>query len=144
MSGLRDHLQAIYDQHGRLTPALVRDVARPPSHPLHSQVFDKDIGEAAEAYYLDRAHQLIASVKLVFVEPTEDSPGKEVRAWLAVRGEGPNEFVYEPAEKVREDPLTRAIVLRDMERDWKALHLRYSEFVEFVEMVRSDLDAKAS
>ncbi len=49
---LRDHFQAIYDQHGQLTPALVVQVARPKDHPLHDRVFDKPTKEAAEMWLI--------------------------------------------------------------------------------------------
>lgn len=33
----------------------------------------------------------------------------------------------------------RALVLRDMERDWKQLRSRYETFAEFTEMIRKDI-----
>lgn len=134
---LRDEMQAIYNQHGRLTPALVVETARPKNHPLHSKVFDRPKGEAAEAWYKHRAHELIQSVKIVYREATEEQSEKKVRAFHAVRSESGVE--YRPAEEIAEDPFARQLVLRDMEREWKQLLARYEHFEEFLEMVKGDV-----
>ncbi len=144
MSDLRSELQAVYDQHGKLTPELVVEVARAKKHPLHALVFDRPLAEAAEAYYRDRAHELIRSVKVVYREATDTAPEGTGRAWLAVRSEGPNEYVYEPAEKVATDDFTRRLVLRDMEREWRQLYFRYQGFAEFVALVTGDLEAEVA
>lgn len=133
---LRDHLQALYDRHGQLTPALVVDEARDPAHPLHNR-FEWDDSKAGEAWRRSQAQELIRSVKVVYREATETERGKSVRAFHAIRRE--NGHVYEPVEKVVEDPFTKKLLLADMEREWKALHRRYQEFQEFAEMVRRDL-----
>lgn len=135
---LRDEMQAIYDQHGRLTPALVVETARPKTHPLHSRVFDRPKNEAAEAWYKHRAHELIQSVKIVYREATEEQPERMVRAFHAVRGESGVE--YRPAEDIADDPFARQLVLRDMEREWKQLLARYEHFEEFLGMVRADVE----
>lgn len=137
---LRDELQAIYDQHGELTPELVVETARPRSHPLHGSVFDRPVREAAEAYYRDRAHGLIQKVRIVYRDPEDDEP-RSVRAWQAVQR--PEGYRYEPAEKVAMDPEAREIVLRDMAREWRTLKARYEDFAEFAEMVQGDLAGAA-
>lgn len=132
---LRTELQTIYDDHGRLTPSLVVDVARPKNHPLHNR-FEWDNRVAGELWRQEQASALIRSVKVVYRKP--DSEQKlEVRAFHAIAG--PDGHGYEPNEKVVNDPLLRAIVLRDMEREWKQMKARYSDFEEFYELVRSDL-----
>jgi hypothetical protein len=138
---LRDELQAIYDQHGRLTPELVVQVARPRGHPLHDRVFDRAPKQAAEAWYRHRAHELIRSVRVVYRDADEAGPERSVRAYHAVpTPAGP---VYEPAEMVALDPFQRQLLLRQMERDWKALRARYGMFAEFAELVAGDLAAAA-
>lgn len=134
---LRDELQAIYDQHGQLTPDLVVQVARPEDHPLHTQVFDREPNEAAEAWYRERAHDLIQSVKVVYRKATDDRPEGAVRAWHAVRAEAG--YVYEPVDRVVQDEFTRQLVLRDMEREWRQMLARYEQFEEFLEMVAADV-----
>lgn len=134
---LRDQMQAVYDQHGRLTPTLVVDTARDPSHPLHSR-FEWDDSVAGEAWRRHQAHELIRSVKVTYAEADDTSPEKKVRAFHAVRTEAGH--VYEPAEKVAADPFLSQLVLRDMEREWQQLKRRYQEFEEFWRMVRQDAD----
>lgn len=136
---LREHLQAIYDEHGQLTPELVVQVARPRSHPLHGRVFDRPKGEAAEAWYRHRAHMLIRKATVVYRDADENDEEHNVRAFHAVRGTDRN-YTYEPAEKVAADPFLTALVLRDMEREWKTLRRRYGRFQEFVDLVRGDLE----
>lgn len=138
---LRDHLQAVYDKHGQLTPSLVVQEAKKKTHPLHGR-FTWDDTEAAEKWRESQAQELIRSVKIVYREATEKDEARSVRAFHAVRG--PNGHVYEPVEKVVEDDFTRKLVLADMEREWKALFRRYEHFGEFVEMVRRDVGDEAA
>ena len=65
---LRAHLQDLYDTHGELTPAIVLEAARPKNHPLHGYVFDRAPKQAAEAYYLGRAHDLLQRARVVYRE----------------------------------------------------------------------------
>lgn len=140
---LRDHLQAIYDQHGRLTPVLVMEAARPEDHPLHASVFDRPIGEAAEAWYLDRAHELIRRLKIVYREAENGEPAREVRAFHAIRGNGETEYAYEPIERITIDPMMRRMLVRDAEREWKTLKAKYEHLREFMAIVASDLTKAA-
>lgn len=136
---LRDHLQAVYDKHGELTPELVVQTARRKNHPLHPWVFDKPAEEAAEAYYRERAHALIQSVQVVYKEADENGPAKRVRQWHAVRRE--TGYGYEPLEKIVPDEFTRKIVLQNMEREWRSLFAKYETFTEFLQMVKADVAA---
>ena len=137
MTDLRAYLEQIYSQYGRLTPDLVVDVARPKDHPLHAVVFNKSVKEAAEQYYLDQAKELIRSVRIKYTTP--DGGVRDMRAFHAIRATTADEFVYEPAEKIAEDPILTAILLRDMEREWRQMLERFGRFKEFVEMVRGSL-----
>jgi hypothetical protein len=139
---LRDHLQAIYEQHGKLTPAVVLEEARSVEHPLHDR-FEWDDDVAAEKWRKRQARELIRSVRIVYKEATDTDPGKSIRAFHAVRGTD-DESVYEPAEVIAEDPLLRAMLLRDAEREWKQLLRRYKDIAEFVDMVRTDIEQQLS
>lgn len=141
MSGLREQLETIYTTNGKLTPRLVVEAARPKSSPLHSTIFDRPVKDAAEAYYLERARELIGTFRVVYREATETEAPGTVRQWHAVRSEGADEYVYEPVEKVVHDPFTRQLVLRDMERQWQQLYQRYSMFEEFSRLILNDLEA---
>lgn len=134
---LRDQLAAIHQQRGYLTPALVVDEARPADHPLHDR-FEWDNSIAGEAYRQGQAHELIRSVRVTYKLADENNEKKTTRSWQSVRTE--RGYVYEPVEKVVEDPLLRRIVLAEMERDWQALKRRYQNFAEFAAMVREDLE----
>lgn len=135
---LRDHLQAIYDEHGCLTADLVVETARPEDHPLHGLVFDRPSEEAAEAWYRDRAHRLIQRVKITYRKSEESEP-QRIRAFHAMRS--PTGYTYEPAEKVAEDPLMRQVLIREMERDWRAFKARYEHFEEFSELLEGEVEA---
>lgn len=133
---LRDQLQAVYDRRGQLTPAVVVDEARDEAHPLHSR-FEWDDSVAGEQWRRSQAQELIRSVKVVYREATDNEEARTVRAFHAVRGE--DGHVYEPVEKVVEDPFTKRLVMADMEREWKALKRRYEHFSEFSSLVLQDL-----
>lgn len=132
---LTSHLQAIHDENGRLTPALIVEAATPKNHPLHNR-FDWDNREAGHKWRLEQASQLIRIAKTVYHKPDSEQR-LEIRSFHAVAT--PDGNVYEPTEKVIADPLLRAMVLRDMERDWKQLKARYSDFEEFYQLIQSDL-----
>lgn len=134
--GLREQLQGVYDQHGKLTPDLVVDVAREPSHPLHHR-FEWDDAVAGEAWRREQAHRLIQKVKVVYREADESGPARSIRAFHPIRKE--DGHVFEPVEKVLQDPFMRQLRMRDMEREWTTLRRKYEEFEEFSEMVRRDL-----
>lgn len=132
---LRSLLQAIYDQHGKLTPELVREEARPKDSPLHSRL-EWDDAVAGEAYRLEQAHRLIQSVRVVYRPPAEGVEERSVRAFHAVRLQGG--YSYEPIDRVAADPFLSRLVLADMEREWRELRRRYEHFEEFWELVRRD------
>lgn len=138
---LREELQRIYDKHGKLTPELVVKTARKPAHPLHTHVFDRDVPEAAEAWYKQRAHQLITSVKVVYKEADETGPERSVRAFHAIQVE--EGYTYEPIERIATDDFSKRLLLTSMEREWKQLFDRYKEFEEFLGLVRTDLEMAA-
>lgn len=136
MTDLRGELQAIYDEHKRLTPSLVVDAARDEAHPLHAR-FEWDNAIAGEKYRLDQARDLIRSVRVVYREADEREAARTVRAYHAVRDE--QGTAYQPAEAIAESPFLSKLLMQDMEREWKALLRRFGQFGEFLEMVRGDL-----
>jgi hypothetical protein len=146
MSDLREHLQAIYEQRGRLTPDDVVLAARNPEHPLHNR-FEWDDNAAAVAWRHSQAQELIRSVKVTYV----DRAGVEqrTRAFVAVRqpltdADGEPEinggYRYLPAETVAKDELLARQALAEMEREWKTLRRKYDQFAEFWRLVRSEAD----
>lgn len=139
MASLRAELQAIYNEHGRLTPAILVNEARSEDHPLHSRLeWDNEI--AGEKYRLVQAGELIRSVKVKYAE-TKDGD-KSVREWVSVTGrESDPEASYMPTGEAVSDELTRQIILRDMEREWKAFKRRYEHMREFAELIRKESSA---
>lgn len=137
-TNLRDVLQGVYDQHGRLTPALVVDIARDPEHPLHNR-FEWNDAAAGEAWRRQQAHELIRSVRVTY--KPENKAQDSVRAFHAVRQE--DGINYVPAEEVAQDPFMAQLVLNDMQREWLALKRRWEAFAEFWAMVRDDVEDAA-
>jgi hypothetical protein len=132
---LRDELQAIYDTRGKLTPEIVVEEARPKGSPLHTRVFDKDESEAAEAYYRNRAHEIIQSVKITYTSTTGEP--QSIRAFHSVRQD--NGHVFEPLDVIVKDEVKLKLVLADMKREWSQLKGRYDSFSEFWKMVSEDI-----
>lgn len=140
MSGVRDHLEAIREKHGYLTPNLVVEEATPKAHPLHGR-FEWDNRLAGAAWRREQAHQLIRSVRVAYL--TDERP-KNVRAYLAVPRPDSLRPSYEPTETVMADEFTRRIVLTQMEREWRTLQARYGDLVEFADLVRASVAEPAA
>jgi hypothetical protein len=128
---LRDHLLAIKQKRGELTPKIVLEEARSVSHPLHHR-FDWDKDVAAEKWLLHQAHRLIMEVEITYIK--NDGTPSRVRAFHAIR-QNNNSYVYESTDELRADPVSREVILREMERDWLQLKERYEAFEEFWELV---------
>jgi hypothetical protein len=142
---LRDQLQAIYDEHGQLTPLLVLDEARPEDHPLHSR-FEWDDSAAAESWRREQAHRLIRSVRVVYREASATERARDIRAFHALRAQDNDNggFAYETAEAIAADPFKTKLLLQQMEREWQALRRRYAEFEEFWRLVNEARDESAA
>jgi hypothetical protein len=138
MTDLRAELDRIYSEHGRLTADLVVAAARPKRHPLHKMVFDRSVDEAAEAWYREKARDLIRSVRVVYKDEDKTGPERSVRKFHAVRDE--TGWHYETIEKIGADPFLTRLLLATAEREWRELLKRYSHLEEFIALVRSDLD----
>lgn len=131
MGNIRDHLQSIWDTNKILTPRLVVDTARPKSHPLHSH-FEWDDSIAGEKYREHQASELIRSVRISYKNGNDTE--QEIRYFVSIKeSEG---YAYHPAEVVAADEKLTAIVLREMEREWKQLHARYNHFQEFTDLIQ--------
>jgi len=137
-TNLRDHLQAIRDEHGTLTPALVVDLARDPEHPLHSR-FEWDDSVAAEKWRLEQAGQLLR----VTYKPIPGKP-RDLRAFSAVKGEDTPTSEYMPTEEVLANPFTRELLLKQLKRDWQTFKRRYDHMAEFAAFITAQLQDEAS
>lgn len=137
MANLRDQLLGIRAQHGRLTPEIVVDEARPEEHPLHAR-FEWNDTVAAEQWRREQASELIRSVKIRYVDSSAKTG--EVRAFVAVRGESPAAD-YQPTEEALSDPFTAKLLLAEFEREWRAFKARYEHMAEFAEVILRDVAA---
>lgn len=134
----REHLQAIRDEHGTLTPALVVDVARDPEHALHSR-FEWDDSIAAEKWRIEQAGQLL---RITF-RPNPDKP-VDLRAFTAIKGEDSPTSDYMPTEEVAANPFMAELMLRQMKRDWQTFKRRYDHMAGFVAYVQEELKGESA
>jgi hypothetical protein len=137
MSSLRTILQGIYENEGRLTPALVVDEARPVKSELH-HCFEWDDTVAGERWRLEQAAELIRSVKVIRATKDDVAPG--VRSWMVDR-EKPAPRSYEPVEDLLSDPLQRKLLLASFKRDWASFQARYQRLQEFATTIQASLAA---
>lgn len=139
---LREQLQSIYDQHGKLTPSVVVAEASDPEHPLHAK-FEWDDSVAGQKYRERQAAGLIRSVRVVYAEASDSQPERSVRAYHSTLDDEDHKPVYRPLEEIAANPLAREMLLREMRRDILALKRRYEGVSEFLGMVHKEL-GKAS
>lgn len=135
---LVEQLQAIREEHGQLTPVLLVDLARDPEHPLHAR-FEWDDSLAAEKWRLEQAGQLLR----VTFRPDPSKP-RDLRAFVAVRGEATPKADYVPTTEALADDFTRELLLRQMKRDAEMFNRRWKDMAEYADVVRSMMSADAS
>lgn len=132
MSAVDDTLAGIEAEHGFVTAALLVDVARPKSHPLHSR-FVWDGKEAIEALNLRIAQGLIRRVRVTY--PAADGTSRPAPGWLAVTRPVGERARYEPVDRVLADPIMAEVVLRQAEREFRAMWNRYRHLSEFRDLL---------
>ena len=132
MGGLREALTGIYQAHGKLTPLIVLDEARPEDHELHDE-FEWDDEVAGEKYRLGQARELIRSVRVTYREGTETEGPRTYRAWSSLPAEDGR--AYLPTEEAIEDPFQRKLLVQEMRRELRAVQEKYGHLQEFVEVV---------
>lgn len=139
---IREALSAVYETHGSLTTDLVIAEAKANRSEAGKSLHDRlewDDTVAGEQFRHVQAAALIRSVKVVYAEATEMEAARSVRGFHVIRG--PQGNVYEPLERVANDEFTSQLLLREMQREWRAMHRRWAHFEEFIRMIREDLDA---
>lgn len=133
---LRDALDEVRKDYGRLTGENCVAAWSDPSHPCHTRL-EWDDTVAGHAYRVLQANEIIRRVTVKYGPTRRNGQPRLVRAFVSLPdSEG---RAYLPAEEVALDPQLRAIALRDMEREWKQLKARYAHFAEFAAMVLRDL-----
>ncbi|HZO69368.1 MAG TPA: hypothetical protein VFB74_30620 [Kribbellaceae bacterium] len=132
MSGLREALLAIRDEHGELHPELVVDVAKAEDHPLHSR-FEWNDELAGAKYRRIQAHRLIRVAQLPLTYADHPTGPSHIRAFVAVpRADNPQPD-YQPTEEAMAHEFTRKLVLQEMERAIAALQRKYGHLSEFAD-----------
>jgi len=96
---VHDHLIALHQTHGTLTPELVVADAKLPDSPLH-ELFEWDTSKAAQSHWHDVARALIRNVRVVVV-----NEGRTLQAPYFVRDPSlPNKVQgYTTVTKLRND-----------------------------------------
>lgn len=117
---VREVLEGIYYERGRLTPVDVVEVARDADHPLHGR-FTWDDGEAADKWREAEASHLIRTTK-VSVQIVQDGKPRmvSVRAFPSITGED-----YMPLDIVMERPDYESALLEEMKADIRELKRKY-------------------
>lgn len=133
---VREHLQAIYDREGELTPELVLREAGKPDSPLREH-FTWDDTAAADRWRLHQAHMLIQKVKI----RVRTSPEQTVRVRAFVHT---GDRSYQPTADALTDDATRDLILEQVKRDIEALKHKYSALVDFDEALRAIVEDQAA
>lgn len=98
---------------GEVTPLDVLQAAKAKRNPLHREVFDRSVEEAAESYYLDRASRVLRNLTITVI----GGPQEPVRAYPVIRrdesdgGQNRVAAVYSSMEDALKDPIYRQTVL---------------------------------
>lgn len=141
MSGLREQLDAVRAQFGRLTPGYVVEAARPDDAPLHHR-FEWDDFEAAEKWRNEQAAELIRSYRITYAR--DESGSKTVRGFFAVRPtQATAEREYLPVQQVLADPFMRSLVVRELERDLASLKAKYGHLKEYAALIAKEAQVAA-
>lgn len=128
---LREVLLEIRDKRGELTAEIVVEEATDPAHELHHR-FEWEDSVAAHKYRLQQAGQLL---RVTYKRSLPSGTTADLRAFWVTHRKGDPTPRYEPIEEVLMDPVERAILLRQMERDWKTFKARYQHMEEFAALI---------
>lgn len=113
-------MRRIYNRHkGRLRPPHVVEAARDPDSPLH-KFFTWDDTEAAVAYRLQQARQLIATVQISL--PAGGGRTMTVRAYHALRSERAG---YRHTKDIMSGPELRESLMQQLANDLERVQERY-------------------
>lgn len=126
-------LQDLYNQHGRLDPRDVVNVARDPENPLHDR-FEWDDTVAAESYRLEQARMLIRSVK-VTVQPSKSEPARTIRMFVHdTVNDG-----YLAVQDIAAQPKVRDQILDDMRADLERLKKKWDLYADTFAVLAAEI-----
>lgn len=148
MTSLRDWVEQVRADYSKLTPKAVVAAAReagPDGCPCYERFRFDDDETAAELWRVNVAREIIREVRVVYKPATDRATEKSVRAYHSIPDtSGEDGWRYERVEDIAQDPLLRALILRDMERDWKLLKARYGHLQEFFVLIQGDIGDTAA
>lgn len=107
-----EYLQSLHDEHGKLTPELVVEVATDPDCPIHDR-FEWDDAIAAHGFRLEQARGLL--------QLTITSEKRETRAFIHLKSTG----AYHPIADVVGDVDWRDEMVAQFRADAKAFERRW-------------------
>lgn len=124
---------------GELTPGLVVDAARNPTHPLHNR-FEWDDSEAAEAWRRQQARVLIASVQVI-VQRTTPRGVRDVSVRRYASAVVHERRQYVPVSEIKASPELSAQVLDEIRCAIGALKRKYADYGNvFAQALQAELD----
>ena len=121
-----EQLEALRDQHGGVTAAIVVDDARKKRSPLHG-AFEWDDSVAGTAHRLNQARYLLRAI--VVVSEKAAPTRRPIRAFVHVSADGAGDM-YESLEVALSTPEMRAQVLARALRKLEVWRARYEELEE--------------
>lgn len=133
----REYLLSVEAERGRLTPAMVFELAKPETSPIHA-FFEWDKERGWEAHNLARAAALIRQVKVVIRTP--DDAGIRTRQFLLTRGSADEpQSHYMSIERALGTPEIRDEVLATARRDLQIFERRYAALLKADELLASGM-----
>ncbi len=133
---IRDHLLAIEERHGHLTPEIVLDEARSESSPIH-QCFEWSDDSAAEKYRLLQAEGLIRKVKVIVRTPKDEYA--QTRQFVLARGGESSKYVR--IERAMQDESLAQNVLEQARRELLAFERKYKDLLTINDALASSLSS---
>lgn len=134
-----EELERIRAEHdGKLTAEIVANEAKPKTNPLHDQVYDLSVREAAQEHYLANARKLVRSLVVTYVE----GPKEPTRVFTVVEERkaktAPSGVVcvYGSTEEALQDPEHRNYVLMTAMREAAAWCRKYAALSELAKIFR--------
>ncbi len=126
-------LDAMAEEHGRLTAGIVVAESRPEHAPLHP-AFEWDNSLAAELYREHQARHIVRSIIAVKIDSGGETSNfhKFVHVKTDIAGE--TESVYISAEIAMTDKMLRRQVLQQAMAELRAFQRKYSELEELVQV----------
>lgn len=136
MSTVRDLLEAIYQDRGALTPALVVEEATPVGAPLHP-FFEWDDTKAAHEHRLSQARHLIRSVRVQVEAAGVEAGPVAVRVFHSVPSRGVEQYVPTRSLTITEQDEVEAQAMAD----WRAFKRKYEGLAGVFATIRQELAA---